>query len=218
MRSFAELRTLELWYVHLDRDLEEIVREWASRVSRKQLRYFERNIAKARAKDSLRAFAKLTRMVDGHPRIVHDPPLVVPIEALARADDPETLAAAVDAALHYYRRTLPRDRRRLLERYRYIHAARKVVGVGSVGTRAWIMLMLDPDALGRYGELCGWALARAHARSGDAVAIGTYLGTGNTFDRAMCAFADGYADQNERDYEALSHAADAGRITVRRGL
>ena len=257
MRSFAELRALELWYVHLDRDLEEIVREWASRVSRKQLRYFERNIAKARAKDSLRAFAKLTRVVDGHPRIVHDPPLVVPIEALARADDPETLAAAVDAVLHYYRRTLPRDRRRLLERYRYIHAARKVVGVGSVGTRAWIMLMLgrddrdplflqmkeaeasvlepylgrsefenhgqrvvegqrlmqaasdimlgwirttewidgvnrdfyvrqlwdgkgsapvdvlDPDALGRYGELCGWALARAHARSGDAVAIGS---------------------------------------------
>ena len=302
MRSFAELRTLELWYVHLDRDLEEIVREWASRVSRKQLRYFERNIAKARAKDSLRAFAKLTRVVDGHPRIVHDPPLVVPIEALARADDPDTLAAAVDAVLHYYRRTLPRDRRRLLERYRYIHAARKVVGVGSVGTRAWIMLMLgrdnrdplflqmkeaeasvlepylgrsefenhgqrvvegqrlmqaasdimlgwirttewidgvnrdfyirqlwdgkgsapvdvlDPDALGRYGELCGWALARAHARSGDAVAIGSYLGAGNTFDRAMCVFADRYADQNERDYETLRHAADAGRIIVRTGL
>jgi uncharacterized protein (DUF2252 family) len=302
MRSFAELRPLELWYVHLDRDLEEIVREWASRVSRRQLRYFERNIAKARAKDSLRAFAKLTRVVDGHPRIVHDPPLIVPIEALARADNPETLAAAVDAVLHYYRRTLPRDRRTLLERYRYIHAARKVVGVGSVGTRAWIMLMLgrddrdplflqmkeaeasvlqpylgrsefenhgqrvvegqrlmqaasdimlgwirttewidgvnrdfyvrqlwdgkgsapvdvlDPDALGRYGELCGWALARAHARSGDAVAIGSYLGAGNTFDRAMWAFADGYADQTERDYEALRQAADAGRITVRTGL
>ena len=78
--------------------------------------------------------------------------------------------------------------------------------------------VLDPDALGRYGELCGWALARAHARSGDAVAIGSYLGAGNTFDRAMCVFADGYADQNERDYEALRHAADAGRITVRTGL
>ncbi|HTX32380.1 MAG TPA: DUF2252 domain-containing protein [Solirubrobacteraceae bacterium] len=302
MRSFAELRALELWYVHLDRDLEEIVRNWASRISRKQLRHFERNIAKARAKDSLRAFAKLTRVVDGHPRIVHDPPLIVPIEALARTDDPERLAAAVEAVLHYYRRTLPRDRRRLLERYRYIHAARKVVGVGSVGTRAWIMLMLgrddhdplflqmkeaeasvlepylgrsefenhgqrvvegqrlmqaasdimlgwirttewidgvnrdfylrqlwdgkgsapvdvlDSDALGRYGELCGWALARAHARSGDAIAIGSYLGAGNTFDRAMCAFADRYADQNERDYEALRHAADAGRITVRAGL
>jgi uncharacterized protein (DUF2252 family) len=302
MRSFAELRALELWYVHLDLDPEKIVREWASRVSRKQLRYFERNIAKARAKDSLRAFAKLTRVVDGHPRIVHDPPLVVPIEALARADEPETLAAAVDAVLHYYRRTLPRDRRRLLERYQYIHAARKVVGVGSVGTRAWIMLMLgrddrdplflqmkeaeasvlepylgrsefenhgqrvvegqrlmqaasdimlgwvrttewvdgvnrdfyirqlwdgkgsapvdvlDPDALGRYGELCGWALARAHARSGDAVAIGSYLGAGNTFDRAMRAFADGYADQNQRDYETLRHAADVGRISVRPGL
>jgi uncharacterized protein (DUF2252 family) len=302
IRSFARLRTLELWYVHLDRDIEEIVREWATRVNRKQLRYFERNIAKARAKDSLRAFAKLTRIVDGHPRIVHDPPLIVPIEELARADDPETLAAAVDAVVHYYRRTLSRDRRGLLERYRYIHAARKVVGVGSVGTRAWIVLMLgrddrdplflqmkeaepsvlepylgrseyqnhgrrvvegqrlmqaasdvmlgwirttewidginrdfyvrqlwdgkgsapvdvlDADVLARYAELCGWALARAHARSGDAVAIGSYLGAGNTFDRAICVFADAYADQNERDYEALMHAADAGRITVRTGL
>ena len=78
--------------------------------------------------------------------------------------------------------------------------------------------MLDPDVLGRYGELCGWALARAHARSGDAVAIGSYLGAGNTFDRAMSVFADGYADQNERDYEALRHAAAAGRITVWTGL
>src|ERR1700754_3711450 len=145
MRGFAELRTLELWYVHLDRDLEEIVREWESQVSRKQLRYFERNIAKARAKVSLPACSYLTGVVDGHPRIVFDPPLIVPIEALARADDPQTLAAAVDAVLHYYRRTLPRDRRRLLERYRYIHAARKVVGVGSVCTRAWIMLMLGRD-------------------------------------------------------------------------
>jgi uncharacterized protein (DUF2252 family) len=302
VRSFAELRILELWYVHLDPDLEEIVRGWASRVSRKQLKYFERNIAKARAKDSLRAFAKLTQTVDGRPRIVHDPPLIVPIEALARADDPDTLAAAVDAVLRYYRRTLPGDRRKLVERYRYIHAARKVVGVGSVGTRAWIMLMLgrddrdplflqmkeaeesvlepylgrsefanhgqrvvegqrlmqaasdimlgwirttewidgvnrdfyvrqlwdgkgsapvdvfDPDALGRYGELCGWALARAHARSGDAVAIGSYLGAGNMFDRAMCAFAERYADQNERDYEALRYAANSGRITIQSGL
>src|SRR6202000_1578819 len=128
-------------------DPEEIVREWAMRVSRKQLRYFERNIAKARAKDSLRAFAKLTRVVDGHPRIVHDPPLIVPIEALARADDPGTLAAAVDGGLRRSRRTLPRARRRLLERYRYIHAARKVVGVGSVGMRAWIMLLLGRDDL-----------------------------------------------------------------------
>ena len=78
--------------------------------------------------------------------------------------------------------------------------------------------VLDPDALGRYGELCGWALARAHARSGDAVAIGSYLGAGNTLDRAMFAFADRYADQNERDYEALKRAADAGRITIQPGL
>ncbi len=302
MRNFAELRALELWYIHIDRDLEEVVREWASRVSRKQLKRFERNLAKARAKDSLRAFDKLTQLVDGQPRIIHDPPLIVPIEELARSDDPEDLDAAVHAIVRYYRRTLPRDRRRLLERYRYIHAARKVVGVGSVGTRAWIMLMLgrdesdplflqmkeaetsvlepylgrsefanhgqrvvegqrlmqavsdimlgwirttewvdgvnrdfyvrqlwdgkgsapvdvmDATALASYGELCGWTLARAHARSSDTIAIGSYLGAGDTFDRALTAFAQRYADQNERDYRALRRAAAAGRVSVQEGL
>jgi uncharacterized protein (DUF2252 family) len=204
--------------------------------------------------------------------------------------------------MRYYRRTLPRDRRRLLERYHYIHAARKVVGVGSVGTRAWIMLMLGRDesdplflqmkeaeasvlepylghsefanhgqrvvegqrlmqavsdimlgwirttvwidgvnrdfyvrqlwdekgaapvdvmdavALASYGELCGWALARAHARSGDAIAIGTYLGAADKFDRAMTTFAERYADQNERDYLALRRAADTGRVRVQPGV
>ncbi len=100
---------------------------------------------KARAKDSLRAFAKLTWLVDGQPRIIHDPPLIVPIEELARSDDLEGLDAAVRAIVRSYRRSLPRDRRRLLERYHYVPAARKVVGVGSVGTRAWIMLILGRD-------------------------------------------------------------------------
>src|SRR6478672_661651 len=301
MRGFAELRTLELWYVHLDRDVEQIVREWASRVNRKQLRYFERNIAKARAKDSLRAFAKLTRMVDGHPRIVHDPPLIVPIEALARADDPGTLAAAVDAVMRYYRRTLPRDRRGLLERYQYIHAARKVVGVGSVGTRAWIVLMLGrddrdplflqmkeaeasvlepylngptygnqgyrvvagqhlmqassdiflgtgtvvgideqnrdfyvrqlrdgkgsadvermvPSGMRAYAQMCGWTLARAHARSGDRIGIAAYLGNSDRFAQAVADFAEAYADQNEADFHALEAAERAGRIKTLRGL
>jgi len=302
MRGFAELRALELWYIQIDRDLEDIVKEWSSRIGRDQLKHFERNLAKARAKDSLRAFAKLTRLVEGRPRIIHDPPLIVPIEELAQADDPAGLEAAVHGVMRYYRRTLPRDRRRLLERYHYVHAARKVVGVGSVGTRAWIILMLGRDdsdplflqmkeaeasvlepylgrsefanhgqrvvegqrlmqavsdimlgwirttvwidgvnrdfyvrqlwdekgaapvdvmdavALESYGELCGWALARAHARSGDAIMIGSYLGAADTFDRAMAAFAERYADQNERDYLALRRAADTGRVRVQTGV
>lgn len=300
MHGFAELRALELRYIYVDRDLEQIVNEWSSRVSPKTRKQLERNLAKARAKDSLRAFAK--QLVDGHPRIIHDPPLIVPIEEFARSDDPEGLDAAVRAIVRSYRRTLPRDRRRLLERYHYVHAARKVVGVGSVGTRAWIMLMLgrddgdplflqmkeaessvlepylgrsefanhgqrvvegqhlmqavsdimlgwvrttewvdgvnrdfyvrqlwdqkgsapvdvmDPIALGSYGELCGWALARAHTRSGDAIAIGSYLGNGDTFDRALTAFAKRYADQNEHDYHALRRAADVGRVQIQLGL
>jgi uncharacterized protein (DUF2252 family) len=302
MRSLAGLRVLELWYLHIDRDLEQIIREWAERLDPKQLKSFERNLAKARAKDSLRAFAKLTRRVNGEPRIVHDPPLIVPIEDVVGADDPQRVSAAIHEMVRSYRSTLPRDRRLLLERYRYVHAARKVVGVGSVGTRAWIMLLLgrhhgdplflqmkeaqtsvlepflrrsefanhgrrvvegqrlmqatsdimlgwlrstewvdgvardfyvrqlwdgkgsapvdvmDPATLASYGELCGWALARAHARSGDGIAIASYLGTGDAFDRAMASFAERYADQNERDYEALRRAADAGRIEVQPGL
>jgi uncharacterized protein (DUF2252 family) len=302
IRSFAELRALELWYIHIDRDLDEIVGEWASRIGPVQRKRFERNIAKARARDSLRAFAKLSEVVDGRPRIVHDPPLIVPIEELAGADDPGRLDAAVHAILRYYGSTLPSDRRRLLERYRYVDAARKVVGVGSVGTRVWIILMLGRDdgdplflqmkeaqrsvlephlgpsefanhgqrvvegqrlmqatsdimlgwirttewidgvdrdfyvrqlwdgkgsapvdvmkrsVLTSYGELCGWALARAHARSGDPIAIGSYLGSGDVFDHAMASFAERYADQNERDYEALGDAVGSGRLEAQQGV
>jgi uncharacterized protein (DUF2252 family) len=302
MRQLAELRTLELWYLNIDRDLEAIVSEWAARLSPKLLKRFEGNVAKARAKDSLRAFAKLTRRVDGQPRIAADPPLIVPIEDLTSSEDPERLEAAVHEIVRSYRSSLTPDRRRLLERYRYVHAARKVVGVGSVGTRAWIVLLLGRDEgdplflqmkeaegsvlepfLGRskfahhgrrvvegqrlmqatsdillgwvrttewidgvdrdfyvrqlwdgkgsapvdvmdatmlrsYGELCGWALARGHARSGDPIQIAGYLGSGEVFDRAMSDFAERYADQNERDYQALRRAADAGRIPILSGL
>jgi uncharacterized protein (DUF2252 family) len=302
IRRFCELPALELWYIQIDRSIEEIVEQWAARLHPKQLERFERDIAKARAKDSLRAFAKLTQLVDGRPRIICSPPLIVPIEDLAGTDDPERLDRAVQELLGDYRRTLPGDRRHLLERYHYAHAARKVVGVGSVGTRAWIMLMLgrddrDPlflqikeaqasvlepflgesqlpnhgqrvvegqrlmqaasdimlgwvrtsewvdgedrdfyvrqlwdgkgsvpvDVLDRaslrsYGELCGWALARAHARGGDAIAIASYLGSGDAFDRAMASFAARYADQNERDYQALVSAVEAGRVEAQTGV
>ena len=298
----AELRTLELWYIQVDGDLDAIVTEWAARVPPEDVKRFDRDIAKARAKDSLRAFAKLTRLVDGQPRIVDDPPLIVPIEELTASEDPARQDAAIHEIVRSYRSTLLRDRRRLLERYRYVHAARKVVGVGSVGTRAWIVLLLgrddgdplflqmkeaqrsvletflrrseftghgrrvvegqrlmqatsdillgwvhsrqwidgidrdfyvrqlwdgkgsapvdimDAPTLASYGEMCGWALARAHARSGDAIAVAGYLGSGDVFDVAMSSFAERYADQNERDYAALGRAAEAGRIKVLSGL
>jgi uncharacterized protein (DUF2252 family) len=302
MRRFAGLRTLELWYIQIDRSVDRMVKEWAARVPAREQRRFERDIAKARAKDGLRAFSKLTRIVDGEPRIISAPPLIVPVEELAGPRAGARLQRAVQEMTHYYRRTLPRDRRRLLEHYRYVHSARKVVGVGSVGTRDWIVLMLGRDnrdplflqmkesqrsvlepflakssfdnhgervvegqrlmqavsdimlgwirttawidgvnrdfyvrqlwdgkgsapvdvmdqaSLRSYAQLCGWALARAHARGGDAIAIAAYLGSGASFDRAMASFASRYADQNERDYAALRRAAESGRIEVQTGL
>lgn len=294
IRTFAGMRTLDVWYARAD--VEELARRWGPTAARKQRKRFERDVAKARGKDSLRAFARLTEVVDGRPRIAADPPLIVPVEELAGTDD---LEQQIRSILRSYRRTLPRDRRRLLERFRYAHAARKVVGVGSVGTRAWIVLLLgagdhdplflqfkeaqasvlepflgagefrnhgqrvvegqrlmqsasdillgwlrvsgfdgedrdfyirqlwdqkgsvvietlDAGAMDAYGRLCGWTLAHAHARSGDAAAIAAYLGSSGKFDRALAAFADAYADQNERDYAALRAAVASGRVAQRR--
>ena len=245
----------------------------------------------------MRAFGKLTKVVDGKRRIVSDPPLIVPIEEVASGLEPAELEEFLRTIIRSYRRTLTADRRRLLERYRYVHAARKVVGVGSVGTRAWIVLMLgrdetdplflqlkeaqasvlepflgksafakhgqrvvegqrltqaasdimlgwlqftapdgvrrdfyvrqlwdgkgsaivetmNPAAMTTYAELCGHALAKAHARSGDAIAIASYLGAGDSFDRALASFAEAYADQNERDYDALRQAVASGRVNA----
>ena len=229
-------------------------------------------------------------------RIVSDPPVITPVEEVVGEDNLHRIEELFRVVIRTYRRTLAGDRRRLLERFRYVHAARKVVGVGSVGTRAWIMLLLgrdgddplflqfkeaeasvlepflgksefanhgqrvvegqrltqaasdillgwirtdqapdgvkrdfyvrqlwdakgsalvelmDPTALGFYATVCGSELARAHARSGDAVAIASYLGTKDTFDRALALFAESYADQNERDYETLKEAVSDGRI------
>ena len=297
IRAFAAMRVLDVWYARLD--VEEIAKRWSSDISAKELKRFDRNVAKARAKDSLRAADKLTHVVDGAVRIVSDPPLIVPIEELA-----ENQTAAEDmirTVVRSYRRTLASDRRHLLERFHYAHAARKVVGVGSVGTRAWIVLLLGsddddplflqikeagpsvlepylgkskfphsgqrvvegqrlmqsasdimlgwirvpgvdgaerefytrqlwdgkgsaiieamgPSALTAYAEMCGWTLAHAHARSGDAVAIAAYLGSGDAFDRALGSFAEAYADQNELDYAAFRDAIDSGRITAETGL
>ncbi len=299
VRDFAQMRALDVWYARLD--VDDVARQWGSHASGKQLKRFDRNVAKARAKDSLRAFDRLTTLVDGERRIVSDPPLIVPIEELAAPDRHTALDEAIRLAIRSYRRTLTGDRRRLLERFHYVHAARKVVGVGSVGTRAWVVLMLgddhgdplflqlkeaqdsvlepylgksahanhgqrvvegqrlvqaasdimlgwfrtdgldgvkrdfyirqlwdgkgsalveamDPAVMAAYAQVCGWTLARAHARSGDAAAIAGYLGSGDSFDRAMASFAETYADQNDADYAALRRAADAGTIAVETGL
>ena len=299
IRGFARMSNLELWYARID--VDEIAALAAQQVAGKQLKRFERNVAKARSKDSLRAFAKLTHIVDGEPRIASDPPLIEPIEELASGVEQVEIEEFVRGVIRSYRRTLSPDRRQLLERFRYVHAARKVVGVGSVGTRAWIVLMLgrdendplflqlkeaqasvlepflgkstfnnhgqrvvegqrltqaasdimlgwirlkdpndvsrdfymrqlwdgkgsalvemmNPQAMTMYAEVCGHALAKAHARSGDAIAIGSYLGAGDSFDRALASFAEAYADQNERDYNALREAVASGRVAAETGL
>ena len=299
IREFGGKSNLDVWYSRID--VDDIAAAAAEQGTRKQRERFERNVAKARSKDSLKALAKLTTMVDGEPRIASDPPLIVPIEEVASGVDPGEIDEFVHGAIRSYRRTLTADRRQLLERFRYVHAARKVVGVGSVGTRAWIVLMLgrdetdplflqlkeaeasvlepflgksafakhgqrvvegqrltqaasdimlgwirlptvdgvsrdfymrqlwdgkgsavvetmNPHAMTLYAQLCGQTLAKAHARSGDAIAIGSYLGGGDSFDRALASFAEAYADQNERDYNALSKAVTSGRITAESGL
>src|SRR4051794_15800464 len=139
MRQFAAMRTLELWYARLD--VDELAQRWTATATAKQRKRLDRNLAKTRAKDSLRASARLTRLVDGRLRIISDPPLIVPIGELLDAEAGGALEETVRSVIRGYRRTLPSDRRRLLERFRYADAARKVVGVGSVGTRAWIVLM-----------------------------------------------------------------------------
>ena len=299
IRRFAGMSNLEIWYSRID--VDDIAALTAQRGNRKQREQFERNVAKARSKDSMKAFAKLTTVVDGEPRIASDPPLIVPIEEVASGAAQAEIEEFVRGVIRDYRRTLSPDRRQLLERYRYVHAARKVVGVGSVGARAWIVLMLgrddadplflqlkeaqasvlepflgksafakhgqrvvegqrltqaasdimlgwirvptgdgealdfymrqlwdgkgsavvevmNPTGMKVYAELCGWTLAKAHARSGDAIAIGSYLGGGDSFDRALAEFAEAYADQNAQDYDALAAAGASGRVAVETGL
>jgi uncharacterized protein (DUF2252 family) len=299
MRDFSRMGTFELWY--LRQDVSDIATRWMPHVSGKRAKRFERNVAKAQGKNSLRAFDKLTQIVDGEPRIVSDPPSVVPVEEIASGAGVDEINDAMRTVIRSYGRSLSGDRRRLLERFRYIHAARKVVGVGSVGTRAWIMLLtgrddrdplflqfkeaeasvlerflgkskfsnhgqrvvegqrlaqaasdvllgwisypgidgvkrdyyvrqlwdrkgsalieaMNPAVMRIYAELCGWTLARAHARSGDPIAIAAYLGSGDKFDRALARFGEAYADQNERDYAALREAVDSGHVEAHAGV
>jgi uncharacterized protein (DUF2252 family) len=298
MRKLAEMSNLDVWYSHLD--VETIEAQLREQQDHRQVKAVAQSVAKARTKDSLKALAKLTTEVDGEPQILSDPPLLVPITELAEeAGIPvEPMIDALHDLYRRYRRTLLPDRRHILEQFRSLDIARKVVGVGSVGTRCWIMLLVGKDnedplflqvkeaqtsvlepylgkssytnhgqrvVLGQrlmqsvsdiflgwvraeetldgtprdfyfrqlwdwktsvdldvivprgleiYGEVCGFLLARAHARSGDRIAIASYLGKGDAFEQALLEFATAYADQNERDHAALRRAADEGRITV----
>jgi uncharacterized protein (DUF2252 family) len=303
MAMFAGQSNLDVWYAHAD--VDEVRRRFAKRVTAAQRKDLAKSISKARTKDSMQALDKLCRIVNGRPQIVADPPLVVPLSSLLKKDlDSSGIESRLTSLIEAYRRTLPGDRRYLLDQYQFETSdiARKVVGVGSVGTRCWIMLMLGkdesdplflqikeagpsvlsefagaskfgnqgqrvvegqrlmqaasdiflgwlridpapdgvtrdfyvrqlrdwkfgfdtqamaPGGLADYGQLCGWTLARAHARSGDRIAISAYLGSSDTFDKAIAEFASAYADLNERDFNALDDAAKSGRILAQRGI
>jgi uncharacterized protein (DUF2252 family) len=300
MRAFASQPNTAVWYARADMD--ELRAQFDAQLKKRQRTEVDKGLAKARTRDSMQELAKLTRIVDGRPRIISDPPLIVPADELVpRQTDRKALLSALADLIARYRRTLQSDRRYLFEQFEFADMARKVVGVGSVGTRCWIVLMLgrddsdplflqvkeaEPSALSRfvgaskytnqgqrvvagqqlmqassdiflgwqrvegldgqsrdyyvrqlrdwkfaldidamvpaglrmYGALCGWTLARAHARSGDRIAIASYLGGSDVFDAAVAQFASSYADQNERDFGALTAAIESGRITAERGV
>jgi uncharacterized protein (DUF2252 family) len=284
MRTFAEMDNLEVWYSRLNTDrLTEL---------QKPSKAVRNAIKKARAKDSERAAGKLSEVVDGQRRIVHDPPLVIPFDDFFEGADRERMHQTVSGLFANYQETLQSNRQHLLSSYELIDVALKVVGVGSVGSRAFVALLqghdeddllflqikeagksalaeygglpwrgdpgrrvvegqrlmqatsdvllgwssdrtlhfyfrqlwdmkgsfdtslADKSAMQRYASLCGWTLARGHARSGDRIAIGRYLGKGEVFDTAIADFGVRYADQAERDYQAFMAAAETGRIQL----
>jgi uncharacterized protein (DUF2252 family) len=283
--------------------MDDLRQQFASQLKARQRKAVDKGLTKARTRDSMQEVAKLTHVVDGRPRIISDPPLLVPIDELVPGQsDRKALVSQLTDLVARYRRTLETDRRYLLEQFEFADMARKVVGVGSVGTRCWIVLMLGrdesdplflqvkeaeasvlsrfvgasrfanqgqrvvagqrlmqassdiflgwqridagldgqprdfyvrqlrdwklsldietmvPRGMRMYGRLCGWTLARAHARSGDRIAIAAYLGASDTFDQAITEFSVAYADQNEKDHDALVAAAASGRITAERDL
>ncbi len=300
MRELSGEGNLGVWYTQVD--IDEFRARFDNLLRERQRKQLDKGLAKARTRDSMQELQKLTRIEDGQPRIVSEPPVIVPLRDLLGE-----LAGAVDfekelrALLGQYRRTLQPDRRVLLEQYEFTDIARKVVGVGSVGTRCWIILMLGrdetdplflqvkeaeesvlarfagaskyhnqgervvngqrlmqaasdiflgwqrfagldgtprdfyvrqlrdwkfsvdiaamiPRGLRLYGELCGLTLARAHARSGDEIAIAAYLGGSDVFENAIADFSAAYADQNERDFKAFNAAISSGRLIAERGV
>jgi uncharacterized protein (DUF2252 family) len=300
MRAFAGMTNLEVWYTHMD--VDQLKDRFGAKLNARQRKAVDKGVIKARTRDSMQELSKLTVLVDGQPRIISDPPLLVPVdELLPDRMERSAFESQVNELIGKYRRTLETNRRYLLDQYVFADLARKVVGVGSVGTRCWIALMLGrdhgdplflqikeagesvlsrflgaskfanqgqrvvagqllmqatsdiflgwqrvpgidgqqrdfyvrqlrdwkfsidtetmvPRGMRLYGEACGWTLARAHARSGDRIAIAAYLGGSAVFDEAITQFARAYADQNERDHQALVDAVTSGRIIAERGL
>lgn len=291
MRTFAGEGNLDVWYARLD--VAAIADLFTTGVDLKRMKSLERQLEKARLNTSVRALGKLTETVDGTTRFLNKPPLLVPADDLPAGED--EAESNLIGLLGGYRASLPENRRTLLDGYAYADMARKVVGVGSVGMRDWVILLYGRDArdplllqakeatasvlekylgapaagshaervvegqklmqtasdiflgwdtvsapdghtrdyyvrqaadgkgaidvslllaagLTAYGRLCGWTLARAHARSGDRIAIAGYLGRGASFEHAIAAFAERYADQNEADYRALRAAVKNGRV------
>jgi uncharacterized protein (DUF2252 family) len=297
--AFAGMGNLGVWYARLD--VDEVLPRVEAELDRQRAKALRANLARVRTRDSVQALAKFTRRQDGDVRIVSQPPLIMPLQDLLPDVEAAALADRLAGLLDRYGETLEPDRRHLFGQYRLVELARKVVGVGSVGTRAWIGLLVGrdgndplflqmkeaqasvlerfvgksqyrshgqrvvagqrlmqaasdiflgwqritgldgqdrdfyirqlrdwkasaeveamlPKGMTVYAKLCGWTLARAHARSGDRIAIASYLGKRDVFDRAIFDFAEAYADQNERDYQALLDAVKAGKIKAHTGV
>ncbi|HLM89227.1 MAG TPA: DUF2252 domain-containing protein [Streptosporangiaceae bacterium] len=296
MRGFADQTFMDVWYTHVD--IQSALAKFQSQVKAKRYKLAQKQLAKAHTSDTMKAVGKLTTVVDGQRRIISQPPLIVPVEELFADVQADAIYQLLHTVLNKYRRTLQSDRRHLLEQFAMVQAARKVVGVGSVGTRAYVLLMdagdgveplflqakeaqasvlaeyagrsqytnqgeravagqhlmqaesdiflgwtrvpnpidgidrdfyvrqlkdwkfsvpieiMLPQGLEMYARLCGATLARAHARSGDRIALAAYLGGSDKFDQAIADFAETYADQNERDYAALKTAAKEGKVEV----
>jgi uncharacterized protein (DUF2252 family) len=293
MRAFAEQPFLSVWYAHLD--VEDAIARFRSQMKKKRVKATEKMVAKAHTEDSTKALRKLTTQVDGQRRIISDPPLIEPVEELFPDVQASAIYELIRGVLGEYRRTLQSDRKHLLEQFKLVQVARKVVGVGSVGTRCWIALMdagdgteplflqpkkaedsalaaycgrspyashgervvagqllmqaesdiflgwthvtgpdganhdyyvrqlkdwkfsfpieqMIPSGMTVYAQMCGWSLARAHARSGDRITLAAYLGASDKFAQAIAEVAETYADQNDIDYAAFQTAAKDGRI------
>jgi uncharacterized protein (DUF2252 family) len=299
MARFAAARDIDVWYSHIDAD--ELPQQLSSRLDSGARKRLARAMEKARSRDSLQAFGKLSEVVDGQLRIRAEPPLLVPLSDLLPENEEQDLESAFNELIRQYRANLPSDVRTLLERYSFVDMARKVVGVGSVGTRCWVVLLigrdaddplllqikeappsvhaefvgpsqytnegervvagqrlmqatsdiflgwqrtagidgverdfyvrqlrdwkgsfemeeLRPDGLSTYGEVCAWCLARAHARSGDRIAIAGYLGSSPAFENSLVDFGEAYADVTESDHRRLAEAAAAGRVRAQSEL
>jgi uncharacterized protein (DUF2252 family) len=295
VQCYAQMRALDVWYSRID--AEDVLQRVQTDFDRKTARRLKQELAKAKRKDNLRALSKLTTRESGATRIASDPPILVPLTELLPDVEAEAVEAELRAIIRRYIASLPPDLEPLIGNYELVDLARKVVGVGSVGTRAYVALLLgrddrdplflqvkeaqpsvlqswlgrgrfanqgrrvvdgqrriqaasdillgwvrardtagvqndfyvrqmwdwkyspplealDADGLEQYARLCGRTLARAHARTGDRLAIAGYLGSGNAFDDAIVSFAEDYADQNARDHRALVDAIKAGRITA----